>query len=844
MNVLLITNQVRHACHVLLWAFIVLVFNPEGFSQGPLKPLTAIKNGFVTDTISGVNLSVYVASPIAKHGNVTKNQIGFGGGSIPHVYEIKYTPHANFTGLDTFVVELNYNGQTPFLIYRAYAVTVLPSILRANTDFVITPINTPVTIPVTANDYSSSGVLNVTGIPSVERGTATIVGNNSVMFTPQSGFSGVAHLNYTVCDQVNHCKTGSVNVSVQNGTPAQTDTLHLTTVKNTKVDYVLNFDGYQVHTAPDSGQVTMTNGFSFSYNPKMGFFGAESFTLVNHQFGTPRYLLVITSVINTPSQNFMAIDDYVYTPKNRPITFNVRSNDIGNLNVTGWTPPIASQGTISGTNSNGTVTFTPAANFKGVATFRYRIGSLWNNNVETATAHVVVGDLAPTQSTYGLSTPQATPLVINYQLPFIGFDFAVIQAPSHGTTAFYPGQSSFSFGNQTITGNNLLVYTPSGNYTGPDEMVINYCISGTNSCHTVKVEISINEVISTGGPYCIDNCVWVGDVNHDGIVNNKDILPLGYLIGTSGEDRPNASLEWYGQYADNWENPYVSFPFDLKHADTDGDGHITLSDTVAIHQLYGKTHNLVPAIPPTGKGLPFEFHLLTPNPQVGDLVQVEVQLGKTTDPALNIYGFTLDVQLSQNIVDSLFVMHYYANTWLNNNAPSLTFSKRPRRGKLESAFTRLNSTPVSGMNKRIGRYDFIIIEIVEDVKGDIAPVLVMQIDGGQVIYNDGSTGHIEPFTIEVPLRKSDGLLNQETISDTEFIAYPSPAQGHLNLHLNGDHLIQEVTVLNLAGQVVQQLSGLAVERTTINTENLSDGLYFVKAQTSGGPVIKKFVVKH
>jgi hypothetical protein len=843
MNVLFHTNQVRRARHVFLWSFALLIAFAS-HAQGTHKPLVSLKNGNVKDTISGVNLTVYVSSPVAKHGNVTKTQIFSGGGSVPHVYEVTYTPDPNFIGLDTFVVELNYNGQTPFLHYRAYAVTVLPSLLRVNTDFIITQINTPVSIPVTANDFSSTGVLNVTGIPSVEYGTGSVIGGGTVLFSPQIGFSGIAHLNYTVCDQLDHCKTGSVNISVQNGQPAQTDTLYLTTVKNTKVDHVLNFEGYQVYIAPDSGAVTLSSGFSLSYVPKLGFSGAEAFTLVNNNFGAPRYLHIITSVINTPSQNFMAMDDYVYTPKNQPITFNVRTNDVGNLNVTGWVAPLASQGTIGGTNSNGTVTFTPSANFKGVATFRYRIGSLWNNNVETATAHVVVGDLAPTQSTYVLATPAETPLVINYQLPFIGYDFAVIQAPVNGTTAFYPGQSSFSFGTQSVTGNNLLVYTPSAGYTGPDEMVVNYCITGTNSCHTVKVEINVNEVISTAGPYCLDNCVWVGDVNHDGVVNNKDILPLGYFMGTSGEDRPNATFEWYGQYADDWNNPFVSLPFDLKHADTDGNGLISLSDTSAIHQLYGNTHALVPAIPPTGKGLPFDFHLLTPNPQVGDLVQVEVQLGKTTDPALNIFGFTLDVSLSQNVVDSLFAMQYYPNTWLNNNAASLSFSKRPRQGRLESAFTRIGNTPVSGMNTRIGRYEFIIIEVVDDIKGDVVPMLSMQIDGGQVMHTDGSMGYVEPYTIDVPVHKSGERSSATLVSDAELFAYPSPAQESINVHLNGDHVIEEVTIYNLAGQVVQQVNGLAVERTTLSTETLTDGVYFLKALTTGGPIAKKFVVKH
>jgi Secretion system C-terminal sorting domain/Bacterial Ig domain len=843
MNVHSITHLLATTRHALMWV-LVTASCCQLAAQGAYKPIVAIANASVRDTISGVNLLTYQASPSPKHGMVSLQVIQSGGGSNPYIHEVKYTPAPGFLGLDTFVIELNYNGNFPFLLYKAYAVSVLPSILKVQNDFAVTPAGTNVTVNVLQNDFSSAGNLQLTELPYVESGSAVISGNQ-IVFSPASGFDGIAHFSYTTCDAAGHCKTGSVNISVFSSQPSQYDTLNITTVKNTKLDHVLAFDGYALYLAPDTGSVVLQNGFSFSYSPKLGYFGTETFTLVNQAFGTPKYLHVIASVINTPSQNTMAMDDYAYTAKGKPVTFSVRTNDVGNLNVTGWTPPAANQGAISATSGLGMVTFTPAPNFKGVATFKYRIGSLYNNNVETATAHVVVGDMNPTQSTYNLSTPMETPLVINYQLPFIGFDFNIVQSPVHGVPSFFPGTSTFTSGAQNVTGNNLLVFTPDAGYSGPDEMIINYCISGTTNCYTVKIVLNVTEIISTAAPYCLEDCVWSGDVNHDGIVNNKDILPLGYFMGENGEDRPNASLEWYGQYADNWNNPYLALPFDLKHADSDGDGVITLSDTSAVHTLYGNTHNLIPSVIPTGKGLPFEYHLLTPNPQVGDLVQVEVQLGKATDPALNVFGFTFDVSLSNNIVDSAFAMNFYNNTWLNNNAPSLAFSISPRPGRLESAFTRIGNTSVSGMNDRIGRYDFIIVEIIDDVKGDVVPYLSMQIDGGQVLHNDGSYGYIEPTIIDVPVRKTKQRSNEELaqVTDAQLFAYPSPVQEELNIHLNGDHLILDVQVINPTGQVMSRTGALNVERTTVNTAALPDGVYFLRAFTTGGPLTKKFVKK-
>jgi Bacterial Ig domain len=92
-------------------------------------------------------------------------------------------------------------------------------------------------------------------------------------------FSGIAHLNYTVCDAAGTCKTGKIAISVQDGTPTMSDTLFVTTIKNTKIDHVLSHEGYSLQNAPDSGSVAMNNDFTFSYTPKTGFYGQDHFVL-------------------------------------------------------------------------------------------------------------------------------------------------------------------------------------------------------------------------------------------------------------------------------------------------------------------------------------------------------------------------------------------------------------------------------------------------------------------------------------------------------------------------------------------------------------------------------------
>lgn len=825
----------------LFFSLFLAGFTPFARAQSSvtaLKNLTTAINLPVLDTLSGLNLNVYVTSPSPQHGTVTKTILNGGGGGNPTVIQVKYQPHAGFVGVDTFTLEMIYTGSYPYQIYQGFRVSVYPSLLNPKADFAVTSSGSPVAIDVLANDVSSHGPLSISAIPVVDHGLAAINGNN-IEFTPEAGFTGVAHLNYTVCDVLGHCKTAPVNIGVNDSNAPGNETLQVATAKNTPLTMPLTYAGYTLFQSPTSGSVTLQNGQVFRYTPNTNFTGADQFVLANNSFGPTVFKTVQVNVLNTPTQNTMAMDDYAFTPKGLPLTFNVRDNDIGNLMVKGWVIPPDLPGTVTPSSPNGTVTFTPNPNFSGVATFYYKIGNLFVSDLEMAAVNVVVGNLPPSAATFELTTPANTPLVINYQIPFIGFDFAITDAPDDGSCVFYPGFNTLTINGQTISGNNLLVYTPANDFVGTDQMEINYCVTATGQCQLVKVTTNVVSVVTAPGPYCVEDCVWAGDINYDGKVNNKDLLPLGYFMGLDGYTRPNASLEWYGQYADNWNNPYIGSNIDLKHADTDGNGLVTAEDTLALGVFYGQTHTLTPNIPGVSKGLPFFFNVLTPGAGIGDLMQVEVYLGSSALPVTNLYGFTFDVSLSPQIVDQAFEMHFLPNSWINMNAPYLTLSKRPQQGRLESAFTRINGTSASGYGK-IATFDFVIIDIIDGGRPEEEASLVLQIDSPSLLWADGSTTLGESQTIQIPLKLERAGAVQ--VADRDFFVYPSPASDLLNVHLNGNDLIESLQILDAAGRAVYQSGDVQWEHAEINIRELPAGFYLASAQTATGKVMKKFQI--
>lgn len=838
MNVILHLPRARS----FLFFFLLiggLALSASAQSSGPYKNLVTSVNVAVCDTLSGLNLSVYVSSPTAQHGTVTKNTITNGGSGNPAVIQIKYQPDPGFVGVDTFTLELIYTGSYPFQVYQAYRVSTYPSLLNPKNDFAVTTTGTPVTIPVLANDLGSNTPLSLSALPMVDHGTANISGNN-VIFTPTPGFTGVAHLSYTVCDVIGHCKSASVSIGVNNNNAPVSDSLQVATAKNTPLTMPLTYGGYTLFQGATNGSVVLQGGQMFRYTPNTNFTGVDQFVLVNNAYGPTVFKTVKVDVLNTPTQNTMAMDDYVFTPKNTAVTFNVRDNDIGNLSVKSWVTPVNLPGTITPATPNGTVTFTPTANFSGVATFYYKIGNMFVSDLEMAAVNVVVGNLPPSAATFDLTTPKATPLVINYQIPFIGFDFAITDAPDNGVCSFYPGYSTQTINGQTVSGYNLLVYTPAAGFVGTDEFEVNYCVTSNGQCQLVKVVANVVDVVSTSGPYCIEDCVWAGDINYDGKVNNKDLLPLGYYMGIDGDIRPNASLEWYGQYANDWNNPYPGNPIDLKHADTDGNGLVTAEDTLALVVFYGQTHNLLANIPPTSKGLPFFFNVLTPNAGVGDLVEVEVYLGNSTLPVTNVYGFTLDVSLSPQIVDTLFHMDYYANTWLNLNAPYLMLSKRPQQGRLESAFTRINGVSAHGYGL-IGKFDFIIEDVIDGGKPGDESFLNIVVDNSSLFWDNGATTTGETYSLQIPLNLERGAAPAQ-ISEQDFFVYPSPSSELVNFHLNGDDFIETLSIFDATGRQVYHSGTVRWEHAELSVRDLPEGLYIASARTTTGKVTKKFQV--
>ncbi|MDR7125354.1 Hint domain-containing protein [Pseudotabrizicola sp. 4114] len=133
-----------------------------------------------------------VTSATADHGDVTINPDG----------TITYSPERDYNGPDdtiTYTIT-DPDGNTSS---STVAVTIINvnDVPVANDDYASTALNTPVVVDVLANDTDADGdVLTIVGTPTTSDGTVVVNPDGTITFTPNTGFTGAAVVNYTVSD--------------------------------------------------------------------------------------------------------------------------------------------------------------------------------------------------------------------------------------------------------------------------------------------------------------------------------------------------------------------------------------------------------------------------------------------------------------------------------------------------------------------------------------------------------------------------------------------------------------------------------------------------------------------
>ena len=392
---------------------------------------------------------------------------------------ITYTPSANYNGTDSFTYTNteNHTGTINLTINPVHDDTVI------NNDSVSTSENTSINIDVIANDTSVDGsIAPVQSITQPAHGSTTLESDGTVTYTPGTNYIGSDSFTYTNTE--NNTGTVTINVTeVQYPTTVNDDsaTLDEDTSKNINVisnDTQVNgnISAVQSITQPSHGSAILESDGTVTYTPSANYNGTDSFTYTNTEGTTGTVNLTINPVTDITTVN----NDNITLDEDTVTNINVISNDsnpdgTATASVQSITQPSHGSTILE---SDGTITYTPSANYNGTDSFTYT-----NTEGTTGTVNLTINPVHDDTvvNDDSISLNQDTSITYNVTANDTSVDGTVanissITQPSHGTAVLESNNTS-------------ITYTPASGYYGSDSFTY------TNTEGTVgNISVTVNQV--------------------------------------------------------------------------------------------------------------------------------------------------------------------------------------------------------------------------------------------------------------------------------------------------------------------------------------------------------------
>lgn len=804
------------------WLFLLLFFGIFGDVFGQNEPIYRKIETLEADTVfypyvsHGYKTSIVVFPKQGKARKVVK-----GGNN----YEIQYILKPGYEGLDTVLVEYE-TGSGPYYFGLVYDIRHI----RAKDDVYLFPRNASSdSLSVLSNDVFG-GTLHIGSLPVVTNGTAVISPDHQgILYTPSQ--PGLAYLTYTACDSANRCAAAQVAVYVQQDTPQIIDTIRLNTLKNNSVSHLLGFAGATVIQPQQNGTVEI-DGITVTYTPAEDYFGIDTFTLQAALDGQLYDRTYIVNVLNQGNNNRSAIDDQYYTSPDSAITFDVFKNDVlRNILLKSYTSP--EHGTIQ-KHPGSNFTYTPDPGFTGDDYFTYRAGAPYFED-ETATVRISVSRNLPEYTIINVQTIKNNPVFIPNNIPINNYNFIVNSPARHGSALVFKGYNVVNYNGNEIVGYNLIGYYPNSNYIGPDSFKVNYCVD------TICVNLLIRvNVIDIPGRACYSDCVWPGDADNNGRVSMSDLLPLSYYMGEYGPTRDSVDLNnWYGQVGTNWQKKQTGSGQDYKYLDANGDGFVSKEDTVGIDRFYLREHKILTKINQFNN-TPVDLHTREPYYHTGDLMIIDVTLGRENAPAIDFNGLTYSLNFSEGVTDINTVsVNFDSRSFLTEGADNISLVKKPTATRVDAGVGRISKFAKTGYGD-VSTIVCIVDTDADGFKGSDEGIFTISMSDITTIDGNGQMIGLPDTEVKVKVKRN---TNSNPVQE-KLLALPNPASGAAIIHLNGGSEMSEVRIFDMMGRIVHLYDGTPTNHYNLDVSAWADGMYIVSAVTNTGLKTVKLMVTH
>jgi len=438
-------------------------------------PLTLTLGG--TDPDGDILTLALVSTPA--HGTLS--------GTAP---DLTYTPAANYVGADSFQFQVtDRDGASQATI--SITVTPVNDPPIANPQTLSTPEDTSLPITLTASDVDDE-TLTITSVGTPAHGTLNGTAPN-LTYSPAPNYNGPDSFTFTVTDAANATSTATISIIVTPvNDPPIADPQTLITPEDTPLLVTLTgseIDGdalaFSVISPPAHGTL---NGVApnLTYTPAEDYNGPDGFAFeVDDGRGgtaTAAVSIEVTPVNDPP----VARDDSALTAEDTSVNIDVLANDSDvdgdTLMVIGVTQ--GAHGTVIA-NLDGTVNYTPNANFNGADSFSYTISDGQGGEVTAAVAVTVTpvnDDPSPVDD--NATTPEDTPIVI---------DVLANDSDADGDALVIQTVTQGAHGTVVINGDGSVIFSPELNFNGNDSFT--YTVSdGQGGSGTATVFVTVTPV--------------------------------------------------------------------------------------------------------------------------------------------------------------------------------------------------------------------------------------------------------------------------------------------------------------------------------------------------------------
>jgi hypothetical protein len=355
--------------------------------------------------------------------------------------------------VDLVTSDTGFDGSTQmggYAYYYDFAYTVGACGPTATDDNYTTTGTTPVTLTPLTGDTAGTTIKSINGIIltgaaqsiPVPNGTVNIGTTGTIVFIPNTGYSGDATFPYVIQDASGNTATANEKITVSLPTPpTATNDVYTTNINTPKIitpltgdtgtgitiksinGTLLTLGTAQTGIVVPNGTVDVSAAGVITFNPTTGFTGNSTFPYIITD--TSGQLTSANQVINI----IKAVNDTKTTPAGTPITYNPLANDtvpagsfITAINGTPITvipfntPISVPNGTVV-LNNDGTITFTPAAGYTGTSSFPYEVTTPDGTKV-TATDTITIIKAVDDVTTTLINTPKTyNPLSNDLSLP-------------------------------------------------------------------------------------------------------------------------------------------------------------------------------------------------------------------------------------------------------------------------------------------------------------------------------------------------------------------------------------------------------------------------------------------